>query len=140
MIYSDVSLKIKKVFKSNVKGQRTRENRDDVRGVTLSGGMADWRNDGTDCRNKRNIRNNLRHEIFRIFCIWFELDWQKSRGKKYTVVWTIKNSIFLLQYTIDLMTVLKAILTGEGSCIYRNLLSDDFHKTAVLKKKKRKEL
>ena len=36
------------------------------------------------------------------------------------------------------MTVLKAILTGEGSCIYRNLLSDDFHKTAVLKKKKEK--
>ena len=38
------------------------------------------------------------------------------------------------------MTVLKAILTGEGSCIYRNLLSDDFHKTAVLKKKKKKRI
>ena len=34
------------------------------------------------------------------------------------------------------MTVLKAILTGEGSYLYHgNLMSDNFHKKAVLKKK-----
>ena len=37
----------------------------------------------------RNIRNTLKHGIYRIFCIWFELDWRKSRGN-------IKNSIFVL--------------------------------------------
>ena len=34
------------------------------------------------------------------------------------------------------MTVFKAILTGEGS-LYGNLMQDNFHKTAVPKKKKR---
>ena len=33
------------------------------------------------------------------------------------------------------MTVFKAILTGEGS-LYGNLMQDNFHKTAVPKKKK----
>ena len=39
----------------------------------------------------RIIRDTLKHGIYRIFCIWFELDWRKSRGN-------IKNSIFVLPY------------------------------------------
>ena len=34
----------------------------------------------------RNIRNTLKHGIYTIFYIWLELDWQKIRGKEYSVV------------------------------------------------------
>ena len=67
----------------------------------------------------RIIRNTLKHGIYRIFCIWFDLDWQKSRGKEYSVVLRYERNNFrtAVSHTRDLMTVLKAILTGEGSCI-----------------------
>ena len=50
--------------------------------VTLFGGMTEY----TEYYKIRNIWNTLKHGICRIFCIWFELDWQKSRGKEYSVV------------------------------------------------------
>ena len=53
--------------------------------VTLFGGMVEY----TEYCKIRNIWNTLKHGIYRIFCIWFELDWRKSRGN-------IKNSIFVL--------------------------------------------
>ena len=52
-------------------------------GVTLFGGLTEWWNGMTEYSKIRNI---LKHGIYRIICIWFELDWQKSRGKEYTVV------------------------------------------------------
>ena len=33
-----------------------------------------------------NIGNTLKHGIYRILCISFELDWQERRGKEYSVV------------------------------------------------------
>ena len=46
-----------------------------------------------------------------------------------------------LKASIDLLTVLEAILTGSQpreklKCLYENLISNNFRKTAVLKKKK----
>ena len=83
--------------------------------VTLFGGMAEY----MEYCKIPNIRNTLKHGIYRIFCVWFELGWQKSRGKEYSVVLKYKRNNFrtAVSHTIDLMTVLKAILTGEGSCI-----------------------
>ena len=42
--------------------------------------------------------------------------------------------------TVDLVTVLDAILTSRQTCeklqcLYENLMSNNFHKTALLKKK-----
>ena len=52
----------------------------------------------------------------------------------------IENSIFVLPYTIDLIMVSEAILRGRQpldklQCLYGNLMSDNFRKTAVRKKK-----
>ena len=73
--------------------------------VTLFGGMAEY----MEYCKIRNIWNTLKHG----------LDWQKSRGKVYSVVLKYKRNNFgtAVNHTIDLMTVLNAILTGEGSCI-----------------------
>ena len=48
---------------------------------------------------------------------------------------------FNLKASIELLTVLEAILTGSQpreklKCLYENLISNNFRKTAVLKKKK----
>ena len=41
---------------------------------------------------------------------------KEAEAKNARLFWNIENSIFVLPFTIDLITVLKAILTGEGSC------------------------
>ena len=69
----------------------------------------------------RNIRNTLKHGIYRTFCI-FDFNWtdKKPEAKNTRLFSNIKNSIFVLPYTLCPfnMTVLKALLlTGEGSCI-----------------------
>ena len=51
--------------------------------------------------------------------------------------------MFVLPYTIDLIMVSEAILKGRQSldklqCLYGNLMSDNFRKAAVRKKKNRK--
>ena len=52
----------------------------------------------------------------------------------------ITDKIILIIVIIDLVTVFDAILTSRQmceklQCLYENLMSNNFHKTAVLKKK-----
>ena len=73
-----------------------------------------------------------------MFCIWFELDWQKSRGKEYSVV--LKYSKFnfrtVVGHTIDLYDGFESHLDGWSVLYHGNLMSDNFHKTADLKKRR----
>ena len=44
------------------------------------------------------------------------------------------NDLLELFQLIDLVTVFDAILTKKLQCLYENLMSDNFRKTAILKK------
>ena len=60
----------------------------------------------------------------------------EKHHKKQTVVWQYMQTV---KETIDLVTVFDAILTSRQTleklkCLYENLKSNDFRKTAVLKK------
>ena len=71
--------------------------------IFLFGGMAEY----TEYSKIRNIRNTLKHGIYRIFCIWFELDWQKQRQRILGCFEIFKIQFWhCRKYTIDLMTVL----------------------------------
>ena len=66
----------------------------------------------TEYSKRRNI---LKDGIYRILCILLKLT--KTQRQRMLGCFEIsKIQYFVLPFTIDLMTVLKAILTGEGSC------------------------
>ena len=60
----------------------------------------------------------------------------KNREQEYI----LNDTSHLMKTRIDLVTVLEAILTSRKPrkllCLYENLMSNNFRKTAVLKKKK----
>ena len=60
----------------------------------------------TEYTKRRNLRN----------IVYFIRTDKEAEAKNARLFWNIENSIFVLPFTMDLMTVLKAILTGEGSC------------------------
>ena len=60
----------------------------------------------TEYTKRRNLQN----------IVYFIKTDKEAEAKNPRLFWNIENSIFVLPFTIDLMTVLKAILTGEGSC------------------------
>ena len=77
--------------------------------MTLLGGMADWRNgmaEYMEYSKRRNLQN----------IVYFIRTDKEAEAKNARLFWNVENSIFVLPFTIVLMTVLKAILTGEGSC------------------------
>ena len=78
--------------------------------IFLLGGMVEWGNgmaEYTEYSKMRNIRNTLKHGIYRIFCLWFELDWQKQRQRILGCFEIFKIQFWhCRKYTIDLMTVL----------------------------------
>ena len=60
----------------------------------------------TEYTKRRNLRN----------IVYFIRTDKEAEAKNARLFWNIENSIFVLPFTMDLMTVLKFILTGEGSC------------------------
>ena len=60
----------------------------------------------TEYSKRRNLRN----------IVYFIRTDKEAEAKNARLFWNIENSIFVLPFTMDLMTVLKAVLTGEGSC------------------------
>ena len=69
----------------------------------------------TEYSKRWNIRNILKDGIYRILCILLKLT-KKQRQRMLGCFEILKSQFFVPPFTIDLMTVLKAILTGEGSC------------------------
>ena len=76
----------------------------------------------------RNAWNIVKYGIYGIFkntefteYSVFDLNWtdKKAEAKNTRLFWNVKERKLCtaVSHTIDLMTVLKAILTGEGSCI-----------------------
>ena len=102
--------------------------------VTLFGGMEEYME---HCKIW-NIRNALKQGIYRIFCIWFELDWQKSRGKEYSVVLKYKRNNFRIARKPHYRPYdgFESHLDEWRVLYHGNLMSDNFHKTSVLEKRR----
>lgn len=84
-----------------------------------------------------NIRNTLKHGIYRTFCIWFELDWRKSQRQRILYCFEILKIQFSYCRKPHYRPYngFESHLDGWRVQYYGNLMSNNFYKTAVLKKK-----